>query len=53
MCVGVGVGVCVCVYGGGQISSLLIRTCLICGTEAVVFKGHLDLEVKKEIQCEG
>ena len=45
--------VCVCVYGGGQISSLLTRTCLICGIQVVVFEGHLDLEVKKEIQCEG
>ena len=39
--------VCVCVYGGGQISSLLTRTCLICGSQAAVFRGHLDLEVKK------
>ena len=32
---------------GGKISSLLTRTCLICGSRAAVFKGHLDLEVKK------
>ena len=52
VCVCVCVCVCVRVYGGRQISSLLTRTCLICGKQAMMFKGHLDLEVKKKIQCE-
>ena len=46
VCVCVCVSVCVCMEGG-KISSLLTRTCLICGSRAAVFKGHLDLEVKK------